>query len=75
MVMISPSMPMTSAIAVIAPGSVLESGLLDDRSTAPATCSRMARTGRSTPAISTIVSRRDRLSRGLLAWTVVSDPS
>ena len=33
-------------------------------STALATCSRMARTGRSTPAISTIVSSRERLSRG-----------
>ena len=45
------------------------------RSTAPATCSRMARTGRSTPAMSTMVSRRERLSRGLLACTVVIDPS
>ena len=34
------------------------------RSTALDTCSRMARTGRSMPAISTIVSRRARASRG-----------
>ena len=45
------------------------------RSSAPATCSRMARTGRSTPAISTMVSRRASESRGLLAWTVVIEPS
>ena len=45
------------------------------RSTAPATCSRMARTGRSMPAMSTIVSRRESESRGLLAWTVVIEPS
>ena len=36
------------------------------RSTAPATCSRMARTGRSMPAMSTMVSRRERrVARGV----------
>ena len=34
------------------------------RSTAEATCSRMARSGRSTPAMRTIVSRRESMSRG-----------
>ena len=42
---------------------------------AEATCSRMARVGRSMPAISTIVSRRARASRGVLAWTVEIEPS
>ena len=40
-----------------------------------AICSRMARLGRSTPAISTIVSSRDSESRGVLEWTVVMEPS
>ena len=40
------------------------------RSMAEATCSRMARVGRSMPAISTIVSRRASASRGELACTV-----
>jgi hypothetical protein len=43
--------------------------------TADATCSRMARTGRSNPAISTIVSIRDKVSRGEFEWIVVSEPS
>ena len=45
------------------------------RSMADATCSRMARVGRSMPAIKTIVSMRDKASRVLLAWTVVIEPS
>src|SRR5581483_1782452 len=45
------------------------------RSTAEAICSRMARTGRSIPAISTMVSMRASVSRGELEWTVVIDPS
>jgi hypothetical protein len=44
-------------------------------STAAAIISRMARSGSSTPAISTSISRRDRASRGLLACRVVSEPS
>ena len=35
----------------------------------------MARTGSSTPAMSTMVSSRDRLSRGVFACTVVIEPS
>ena len=35
----------------------------------------MARSGRSTPAIRTIVSSRDSMSRGLLAWPVDIEPS
>ena len=38
-------------------------------------CSRMARIGRSIPAISVMVSRRDSVSRGLLEWAVVIEPS
>ncbi len=45
------------------------------RFTADATCSLIARDGRSMPAISTIVSSLDRESRGELACRVVSDPS
>ena len=40
-----------------------------------AICSRIARTGNSNPAISTMVSRRDSASRGEFACTVVSEPS
>ena len=39
------------------------------------TCSRIARIGRSTPAMSTIVSTRDSTSRGALACTVQMEPS
>ena len=42
---------------------------------AEAICSRMARIGRSKPAISTIVSRRVSASRAPLACTVVIEPS
>jgi hypothetical protein len=38
-------------------------------------CSRIARSGNSVPAISTIVSRRESESRGELAWVVVMPPS
>ena len=44
-------------------------------SSALAICSRIARTGRSNPAISTIVSMRESASRWLLAWIVVKEPS
>src|SRR3954447_21515616 len=44
-------------------------------STAEAICSRMARSGRSMPAMSTRVSRRAMPSRGELAWPVDSEPS
>ena len=42
-------------------------------STAEATCSRMARIGRSMPTISTIVSMRASVSRGPLEWMVQID--
>src|SRR5262249_2210980 len=45
------------------------------RSNALDTCSRIARSGSSTPAVSTSVSRRDNASRGEFAWIVVSEPS
>ena len=45
------------------------------RSMADAACSRMARTGRSMPAMSTIVSSRASASRGELACSVDSEPS
>ena len=45
------------------------------RCTAEAICSRMAFTGSSMPAISTIVSSRASASRGVLACSVVSEPS
>ncbi len=44
-------------------------------SNALAICSRIARSGSSTPAVSTSVSRRESASRGELAWIVVSEPS
>ena len=71
----SPSMPCTSVTAVI---TRRPSGMRDTwriRSMAEAICSRMARTGRSKPAISTIVSRRLMASREELACTVVIEPS
>ena len=45
------------------------------RSSADAICSRMARTGRSKPAMRVIVSMRDSVSRGLFEWIVVIEPS
>jgi hypothetical protein len=42
---------------------------------AETTCSRIALAGKSKPAISTMFSTRESASRGVLAWTVVSDPS
>ncbi len=74
-VMTSPSMPTTSLIAVTLRVPSLSRACWMTRSSAPATWSRMARTGRSMPAMRTIVSRRERLSRGVFACTVVSEPS
>ena len=45
------------------------------RSSADAICSRIARIGSSMPPISTMVSMRDSVSRGLFEWIVVSEPS
>ena len=44
-------------------------------SNALAICSRIARCGSSTPAVSTSVSSRASASRGEFAWIVVSEPS
>ena len=56
--MTSPSMPSTSVTWVIRREPSLKRVWCTIRSTAQATCSRMARTGRSMPAISTMVSMR-----------------
>ena len=45
------------------------------RSNADDTCSRIARSGNSTPAVNTSVSSRESASRGEFAWIVVSEPS
>ena len=75
MTMTSPSMPWTSVMLMIWRVPSLRRLCWTIRSTAEAICSRMARSGRSTPAIRTIVSRRDSMSRGLLAWPVDIEPS
>ena len=74
-VMTSPSSPNTSVILVTRRLPSMRRARWTMRSMAEATCSRIARSGSSTPAISTIVSRRASASRGVLAWTVVSEPS
>ncbi len=74
-VMTSPSMPTTSVTCVTWRLPSLNRVCWITRSMALATCSRMARIGRSKPARSTIVSTRCRASRGLLACTVEIDPS
>ena len=74
-VMMSPSMPTISVIAVMRRVPSLRRVCWMMRSTALDTCSRMARTGRSMPAISTIVSRRASASRGVLACSVEIEPS
>ena len=74
-VMMSPSMPTISVMAVMRRVPSLSRVCWMIRSTALATCSRMARTGRSMPAIRTMVSRRASASRGVLAWSVEIDPS
>ena len=74
-VITSPSMRSTSVTWVIRREPSLSRLWCTIRSTAEATCSRIARIGRSMPAISTIVSMRARVSRGPLEWTVQSEPS
>ena len=71
----SPSMRSTSVRWVILRVPSLKRVWCTIRSTAEATCSRIARTGRSMPAISTMVSMRDRVSRGPLEWRVQIEPS
>ena len=73
--MTSPSIPTTSVMWVIRRLPSLSRVWWMIRSMAAAICSRMARTGSSMPAISTIVSIRASESRGELACTVVIEPS
>jgi len=73
--MISPSMPMTSEMWVTRRVPSRRRLRCTTRSSADATCSRMARIGNSMPAIIVIVSIRDSVSRGPFEWTVVIDPS
>src|SRR5919112_518784 len=74
-VMTSPSIPTISVTWVSRRVPSLSRDWCTIRLMAEEICSRMARMGMSTPAISTIVSSRDSTSRGELAWTVVSEPS
>ncbi len=73
--MTSPSMPWTSVTWVMRRVPSRSRVMWTMRSRADAICSRMARIGRSNPDIRVSVSRRARLSRGLLEWIVVRDPS
>ena len=71
----SPSMPTTSVTWLMRREPSRKRSTWTMRLSADAICSRMARVGRSKPAISTIVSRRASASRGALACTVDSEPS
>ncbi len=73
--MISPSIPSTSVMWVMRRVPSRNRATWTIKSTAEEICSRMARTGRSKPAMSTMVSTRARVSRGELECTVVSEPS
>ena len=73
--MISPSMPTTSVTWLTRREPSRKRSMWTMRSSAEAICSRIARVGRSKPAISTMVSIRARASRGALACTVESEPS
>src|SRR6266540_2324961 len=75
MVITSCSMPTISVIWVTLREPSRRRLSWTTRLMAPAICWRIARTGRSTPAIRTSVSRRARPSRGLFACSVVIDPS
>ncbi len=74
-VMTSPSIRSTSVMWVIRREPSLKRVWWTIRSTAEATCSRMALIGRSMPAISTMVSRRASVSRGPLECRVLIEPS
>ena len=74
-VIVSPSMRRASVMWVMRRDPSTRREIWTIRSNAAAICSRIARKGRSTPAVSTSVSRRARASRGVLAWMVVSEPS
>src|SRR5437016_4836117 len=75
MTITSPSMPCTSVTLVILREPSFRRSCCTITSTAADTCSRIAFTGNSIPAMSTIVSRRERQSLGELAWAVVKEPS
>ena len=74
-VITSDSIRSTSVMWVIRREPSTSRAIWMSRSKALEICSRMARCGSSTPAVSTSVSSRDRASRGVLAWIVVSEPS
>ena len=71
----SPSMPCTSVTCVTRRVPSLRRLICTMTSIAEAICSRIARSGRSMPAISTSVSRRAIASRGELACIVEIEPS
>ena len=71
----SDSIRWTSVTAVMRREPSTSRLIWTSRSNALEVCSRIARSGRSTPAVRTRVSRRDRASRGEFAWIVVSEPS
>jgi len=75
MTITSPSIPCTSVIWLILRAPSGSRSRCTTRSNAEAICSRIARSGRSIPAISTIVSTRASVSRGVFECAVVSDPS
>ena len=74
-VITSPSIFSTSVTWVMRREPSLNRVWCTIRSTAEATCSRMARIGRSMPAISTIVSMRASVSRGPFECSVQMEPS
>ena len=71
----SPSAPTISEIWVTRREPSRRRLMCTTRSSAEAIWSRIARSGRSMPAMSVIVSRRNSASRGELACTVDSEPS
>ena len=74
-VMMSPSMPVISEMLVTLRVPSLRRVCCTTIWIAEAICWRIARSGRLVAPIAIIVSMRDSASRGVLAWTVVSDPS
>jgi hypothetical protein len=74
-VMVSPSIPVISVTCVMRRDPSFMRVWCTISWIAAATCSRIARMGRSTPAISTIVSMRARASRGEFECTVEIEPS
>src|SRR5207244_968112 len=69
------SMPTTSLMLTTRRAPSANLANLMTRLKAADICSRIARTGRSKPAISIMFSMRDRASRGELECTVVREPS